>query len=37
MKILQAVKSGEIEPEEADEMIAALKEAESAADTASRG
>lgn len=37
MKILQAVKSGEIEPEEADEMIAALMEAESAADTASRG
>jgi hypothetical protein len=28
MKILQAVKSGEIEPEEADEMIAALMEAE---------
>ena len=28
MKILRAVKAGEIEPEEADEMIAALKEAE---------
>ncbi|MFZ0659620.1 MAG: hypothetical protein WAM05_12930, partial [Candidatus Binataceae bacterium] len=28
MKILQAVKAGEIEPEEADEMIAALMEAE---------
>ncbi|MHB8382991.1 MAG: DUF4097 family beta strand repeat-containing protein [Candidatus Binataceae bacterium] len=36
MKILQAVKSGEIEPEEADEMITALMEAESAADNPSR-
>ncbi|HVA78972.1 MAG TPA: hypothetical protein VNF27_13805 [Candidatus Binataceae bacterium] len=37
MKILQAVKSGEIEPEEADEMIAALTEAEQAGENPPRG
>ncbi|HUY25790.1 MAG TPA: hypothetical protein VMV27_00090 [Candidatus Binataceae bacterium] len=37
MKILHAVKAGELEPEEADEMIAALMEAEGAADIPARG